>query len=191
MPAIGTFTITLGDTLFPLNTVIRQANGDPVDLATYDSVKFVMEQQDGDAELAETATGVTIHPTQVFTVDTTTSHLKCDAHGVMEGDIIIVATSSALPSGLTAATRYFATEVSTDRFKLETYPGAGPITGLTAGTGTHTFFIVGSAQMDFAAGNVDTAGICHAWFVTIDGSEKKHWPEGNFWYEVKVVELGN
>src|SRR5687768_3837104 len=126
MPSIGTHRITISDTLLPLNTVIRHANGDPVDLSLY-TVTFVMEQEDGTAELAETATGVTAHPTQAFTADTSTSHLKCNAHGVKEGDIVIVASTTTLPTGLTASTRYFARDVSTDRFKVETYPGAGPV----------------------------------------------------------------
>lgn len=193
MPSIGTFRITLGaagDTLLPLNTIIHHANGDPVDLSLY-TVTFVMEEEDGDAELAETATGVTAHPTQAFTVDATTEHLKCNAHGVQIGDVVIVASTTTLPAGLTAATRYFATDVSPDRFKLEAYPGAGPINITDTGTGTHTFYVVGSVQMDFAAANVDTAGIYRGWFITTLSAEKKHWPEGDSWYTIQIVNRGN
>lgn len=79
MPGAGTFRVTIGDTLSPMNTVLRWGNGDPVDLASY-TVKFFMEQVDGTAELAATTTGVTAHPTQTFTASTTTGLLVANPH---------------------------------------------------------------------------------------------------------------
>ena len=190
MPAIGLHTITLGDTLIPLNTVLRWGNGNPVNLAAY-TVAFKMELQDGTAELAETSTGVTANPTQSFTASASTDLLACDDHGVEEGDQIIVANSGgALPTGLAASTRYFAIQVTPNSFALATTP-YGPAIDITgAGSGTNTFYIVGSVQMDFASANVDTAGIYYAWFTLTSSSEKKTLPEGDRWIEVRVVNAG-
>lgn len=189
MSAIGTHTVTVTDTLLPLNAVLKQANGDPYDLANY-TVKAVMELTDGTSELAAATTGVTAHPTQTFTA-ASTGLATCNGHGVQEGDQIVVANSGgALPSGLAASTRYFAVQVNPNTFGLATTPG-GPSVIAGAGTGTHTFYIVGSVQFDFAAGNVDTAQIQRFWFQLSSGSETKHLPEGDRWIEVKVVNLGS
>lgn len=189
MPAVGKHTITLGDILMPLNAVLRWANGDPVNLAAY-TVTAKMEKQDGTAELAETATGVTANPTQTFTA-ASTGLATCNGHGVKEGDQIIVANSGgALPSGLAASTRYFAVNVTPNAFGLAATPsGVSVIAG--AGTGTHTFYVVGSVQFDFDSANVDTAGTYYFWFVLTSGSEKKHLPEGNRHFEIEVVAVGN
>lgn len=191
MPKIGTHTITLNDTLRPLNTVLRWGNGDPVNLADY-TVKFAMEKDDGTVELAATATGVTVHPTQTFTASASTDLLTCNGHGVKHGDQIIVANSGgALPTGLTASTRYFAVQVTPNTFALATEPDGAPIDITGAGTGTQTFYVVGSVQMDFAAAQVDTAGVYYGWFELSSGSETWHLPEGDRWYEIRVVNRGN
>jgi hypothetical protein len=189
--AVGVHTITLGDTLLPLNTILRTGDGDPLDLANY-TVTFKMEQQGGTSELSETSTGVTKHPTQTFTASTSTDLLTCNGHGVKEGDQIVVANSGgALPTGLSASTRYFAVNVTPNAFSLATVPDGAAIDITAAGSGTNTFYIVGSVQMDFAAANVDTAGIYHGWFVLDSGSEDKHMPEGDRHYEIRVVAIGN
>jgi hypothetical protein len=191
MPAIGTHTITLGDTLEPLNTVLRYGNGDPIDLSTA-TLTFEMELEAGTAELAETATGVTAHPTQTFTAEADDDYITCRNHGVQEGDQIVVANSGgALPTGLSASTPYFAVNVTPNKFQLATVPQGAAINLTTDGTGTNTFYVVGSAQMDFAATNVDTLGTYRGWFIRTISTEKKHHPEGNWWYEIRVVGVGN
>lgn len=191
MGAIGTHTVTVGDTLLPLNAVLRHANGDPIDLSAY-TVKAVMELSDGTSELAATETGVTVHPTQTFTAEADDEYLTCRAHGVEEGDQIIVANSGgALPTGLAASTPYFAINVTRNKFQLSTLPD-GPAINITAdGSGTNTFYVVGSVQFDFASTNVDTAQVQRFWFQLSSGAELKHLPEGDRWIEVRVVGLGN
>lgn len=190
MSIVGTHRITIGDILLPMNAVLKLGNGDPIDLSAY-TVAFIMELDDGTSEIAETSTGVTAHPTQAFTVDTTLDLVKCVGHGVEEGDQIIVASTTTLPTGLAASTRYFARDVNPNAFKLEAYPGSGAIDISTAGSGTHTFYVVGSVQMDFAAANVDTAGIYRAWFTLTSSTEKKHMPEGDSYFQVIIVARGN
>lgn len=190
MPAIGTHRITVGDTLLPLLTILRHGNGDPIDLSSY-TVNFKMELVDGTVELASTSTGVTAHPTQTFTAEADDDYLTCRAHGVKEGDQVIVANSGGgLPAGLSASTPYFAVQVTPNKFQLSTLPGGAAINLTTDGTGTNTFYLVGSAQMDFAAGNVDTAQIQRGWWVISSGGETKTLPEGDRWIEVLVVNAG-
>jgi hypothetical protein len=192
MPAIDPpHIITLGDTLEPLKAILVNGSGDPYDLALY-TTRFEMEQEGGTAEITTTATGVTAHPTQAFTVDTSTDEIKCNGHGVKEGDQIVVAnTGGALPAGLVAATRYFAIDVKPNTFRLADYPAGTKKDITAAGTGTHTFYVVGSVQMDFLAANVDTVGNYRAWFTLDSGAELKTLPEGDRWFAVKVVNKGN
>ena len=187
---VGMHTITVGDTLLPLNAVLKDGNGDPYNLASY-TVKFLMEQEDGTAELAETATGVTAHPTQNFTVDTTLDTLKTVGHGVQEGDQLILTTAGTLPTGLAASTRYFTRDVTPNDFKVAASPDGEKIDITAAGSGTHSFYVVGSVQMDFAAANVDTAGLYRGWFTLTSGTETLSIPEGNRYFRIKIVTRGN
>ena len=191
MPAVAVFTVTKDDTLIPINAVLHWGNGDPVELSSY-TVKFLTETEAGVSDLAATTTGVTAHPTQTFTASTTTDLLTCNGHGVKEGDQIIVANSGgALPTGLSASTRYWAVNVTANAFGLATLPD-GPLIDITgAGSGTNTFYIVGSVQMDLPAAAVDTAGTYRAWFTLTSGAETKYMPEGDRWIELRVVEAGN
>lgn len=190
MTAVGVHTVTIGDTLVPLNALLRWANGDPVDLSLY-TVKVFMELEDGTSELAATISGVSAHPTQTFTANATTDLLTCNGHQVQDGDQVILSSSQALPAGLASATRYFATQVSPNSFGLSTFPD-GPLVNITdTGTGTHSFYVVGNVQYDFAAANVDTAQTMRLWFTVTSGSEVKTLPEGDRWFEIRVVSAGN
>lgn len=179
----------IGDTLTKLNLLVV-LNGNPVDLSGY-TVKWEFEEDDGTAITAATSTGVTAHPTQTFTADTTTNQIKCAAHGVEAGQKIVVASSGTLPTGLTASTNYFATEVSPDRFKLEEYPGAGPIDITGAGSGTHTFYVVGSLQYDFLSAEVDEAGLFRAWITLVSSSEIHTFPDDEYGIPIEIKPKGN
>jgi hypothetical protein len=182
----------VGDTLLPLNAVIT-LNGNPVDLSAYSSVKFQMEgDQNGTSEIAETASGVTIHPTQTFTASTTTDLLTCNAHGVKEGDQIVVANSGgALPTGLAAATRYYAVQVTPNSFALATLPSGSPIDITGAGTGTNTFYIVGSVQYSFSSGGVDTVGLYRGWFTIYQSTAVATFPDDELGIPIEIKALGN
>lgn len=185
-----THRITLGDTLLPLNVVLRDGNGDPYNLASY-TVEFAMETETGTEDLAQTSTGVTKHPTQNFTVDTTANLVKCNAHGVQLHDQIVVSTSGTLPAGLAASTRYHARDITPNSFKLAAGPEGEVIDITDTGTGTHSFFVVGSAQMDFASTNVDTAGRYRGWFVLVSATENHHVPHGDQHIGIEIVARGN
>jgi hypothetical protein len=104
---------------------------------------------------------------------------------------VVANTGGALPTGLVAATRYFAIDVKPNTFRLADYPAGTKKDITAAGTGTHTFYVVGSVQMDFLAANVDTVGNYRAWFTLDSGAELKTLPEGDRWFAVKVVNKGN
>jgi hypothetical protein len=191
MSQVGTWTVTVGDTLEPANIVLSNGNDDPYDLASY-TVSVVIEEEDGDSELAETTTGVTKHPTQTFTAEADDDYLTCNGHGLKTHDQVVVANSGgALPTGLAASTRYFVRDVSKNKFRLATIPDGGSIDLTTDGTGTNTFYQVGSVQFDPASANVDTAGRYRFWFVLSSGGEKKHVPEGDRYFRLNVVAIGN
>lgn len=190
MGAIGTHRITVGDTLLPLNTILRDGNGNPIDLTSY-TVKFFMELESGTSELAATSTGVTAHPTQAFTASATTDLLTCNAHGLKEHYQIQVASSGTLPAGLSSSTRYFPVQVNPNSFSVALTPGGAVVDITDAGSGSHTFYIVGSVQYTFLSANVDTAQIQRGWFTLTSGSSVVTLPEGDKWIEVLVVSAGN
>ena len=180
----------LGDTLLPLNAKIV-LNGNPVNLPDY-TVKFKIEQEDGTSVLAETATGVTAHPTQTFTAEADDDYLTCNGHGVKDGDQIIVANSGgALPTGLSASTRYWPINITANRFQLAAFDSGPAINLTTDGTGTNTFYIVGSVQYDFASGTVDEAGQFRGWFTITSGSEYHHFPSDEYGLPIEIKNLGN
>jgi hypothetical protein len=179
----------LSNTLLPLNAIIT-LNGNPVDLASY-TVKYLMETENGTSVLSETATGVTAHPTQTFTASTTTDLLTCVGHGVQENDQIIVASGGTLPTGLAASTRYYAVQVTPNAFALATLPGGAPIDITGAGSGTHTFYIVGSVQYDFAAATVDEAGLFRGWFTITSSTEYHHFPSDEYGIPIEIKAVGN
>jgi hypothetical protein len=191
MPAIGLHTITKGDTLEPLNAVLRYKNGNPINLAAF-TMKARMETDSGTEEIAKTATGVTAHPTQTFTLDSTNNWITCNAHGYEVGDVWIPSTSGSLSgTGLTAAVRYKIIETDVDWFKVSVRNGGAAVTIAGAGTGTHTGYVVGSIQYVFLAANVDTAGTYRFWFARESGSDQWTHPEGDRHIEVRIVEAGN
>jgi hypothetical protein len=180
----------INNTLLPLNAIIT-LNGSPVDLSVY-TVKFLMETDSGTSVLSETATGVTAHPTQTFTASTTTELLTCVGHGVQEGDQIIGANSGgALPTGLSASTRYYAVQVTPNAFSLATLPGGAAIDITAAGSGTNTFYIVGSVQYDFAAATVDEAGLFRGWFTITSSTEYHHFPSDEYGIPIEIKAVGN
>lgn len=179
----NTTKITKGNTLLPLNTVIS-IGGDPVDLSAY-TVKFRMVEEDDTSSVIvnDGTTGITVHPTNTFTASATTDRLTKNAHGLQANDQIIVSNSGgALPTGLAASTRYFPVDISPNAFKVAETPN-GPAIDITgAGTGTHSYYVVGSVQYDWQTGDVDESGRFYAWFKLFSGSEFQHVPyDGASW----------
>lgn len=184
-----TYTRTKGDTRTPLGCILMQ-NGKPVDLAGL-TVTVVIEQEDGDAEQVDTATGVTAHPTFTFTADATNDYIVRNSHLVKTGDQIIVSNSGgALPAGMAASTRYFARDVEDNCFKVALTRNGNVVDITGAGTGTHSFYVVGSVQYDFSTANMNEAGNYWLWFRTSEGGEIDHFPHDGKKLMVTIVDTG-
>lgn len=77
-------------------------------------------------------------PTVAFTADASTDKLTSAAHGLANGDRVLLATTAAdLPAPLAAGTVYYVVSSATNDFKLATTSGGSAINLTDAGTGTH------------------------------------------------------
>jgi len=61
------------------------------------------------------------------------------AHGLLNGNIIQVASAGTLPTGLSASTNYYVVSKTTNNFKLATSSGGSAIVYTNAGSGSHTW----------------------------------------------------
>lgn len=180
-----------GDRLSPLN-VICYLDGNPYDW-TSKTASYVLEEEDG-TSLTEAGT-ITAHPTQTFTAGTGSDEdfLRCVAHGAKNGDQVVLATSGTLPTGLTAATRYYVVNAQPNEFKVSASPNGNPIDITAAsGSGTHTFYIVGSVQIAFGAADVDdTTQPFRLWIVSTSGGLTQHFPDTEKGLTLRIVAEGN
>jgi len=86
--------------------------------------------------------------TSAFTA-ATTGIITDAAHGLLNGDRVVLSTTTTLPAGLATSTVYYVIEATTNTFKLSSVPVAPYLTGNIAapdavvitdtGTGTHTW----------------------------------------------------
>lgn len=60
------------------------------------------------------------------------------AHGLSDGDAVVLSTTGTLPTGLTAGTTYYVTGSTTNSFSLAATAGGTAINTTGAGTGIHT-----------------------------------------------------
>lgn len=166
-------TRLLGDTQKP-TCVICYWRGDPYDW-TNATASFVLEELDGTA-ITEAGT-ITAHPTQTCTLDSTNNWIYCRGHGAKRGNQVVFATSGSLSgSGLTAGTCYIVVEVDGNWIKVSLSSNGVPITIAGAGTGTHTFYIVGSVQIAWATADIDSAEPYKLWIVSTVNSKTLTFP---------------
>jgi len=164
-----TYRTIVGDRARPIFQVLKTAEGTPVDLSS-STVTLTVKTADATGTTKVAAQSATVQPTQTFTADATTNLITANYHKAANGDQVVVSTTGTLPTGLAASTPYFVIEKGPNTFKLATtYDGAEiDITG--AGSGTHSFYIVGSVQYSMAAADVDTAGYYSGkWQETVGG----------------------
>lgn len=176
MNTLITHTRTKGDLRTPLG--IKCLQGDkPLDWSEgTKTAAFFMVDDNGNAKVSSSSTGVTVHPTFEFTVDATTNRILCNDHVVQEGDQVVVSSDDTLPGGLAEDTRYFAVQVTPNAFKLSDVPNGSPIDITSAGSGEHTFYVVGHVQKEFDAADVNTAGDYWAWFTCTEDGETDTFP---------------
>jgi len=185
-----THIVTKGNTRTPIGALLTQG-GKPVDLASLTVQAVIKDAKTKLIVQAATSVGVVKQPTSAFTVDVSSNRIISNDHRVNAGDQVIVSSATTLPGGLAAATRYFARDVEDNSFALA-LTRTGRLTSIAdAGTGTHSYFVVGSVTYDFASGNVSAAGAYWLYFVVTDGSgEKDTFPHDDEKLKVEVVDPG-
>lgn len=75
-----------------------------------------------------------------FTVNVGTDVITLSAHGLLDGTIVHVASTSTLPTGLSANTLYYVRDVTTSTFRLAITSGGVAIDLTGAGSGTHSLY---------------------------------------------------
>ena len=179
------------DTLIPWSFYVADVDGAVLDLSGY-TVKFHAWKDStcpATDLVAETATGVTVQPTKTFTSDITTNiqSLYCVNHGLRVGMQLLLTTTTTLPTGLTLSTRYFVQRINGHNFWLCKQQGGNAIAITDAGTGTHSFAILGHVQYQPQAADVDTVGAFRCELKLYTGSDAKTIPGDNTGIVLKVV----
>lgn len=75
-----------------------------------------------------------------FTAVAATDVITASAHGLTNGDIVTVTSSTTLPGGLSVNTDYYVIEKTDDTFKLSATSGGSAVNITDTGTGTHTWY---------------------------------------------------
>ena len=142
-------------------------------------------------KIIATSTGVTIHPAKSFTFDVTNDWLYSVDHGIVNGDEIELTTTGSLSgTGFAVSTRYFARDVSGHKFRLGLSPSGSAIEVAAAGSGTHSFKIIGSVKYTWAAGDLNTVNTYRAEWQVGDGTDFEVLPaneSGQGGFEIKVI----
>jgi hypothetical protein len=167
-----TWDRTKGATYLPENVLIT-LDGNQMDLSGLTAKVYIVNASDSSDIVANNVTtGITTHPTQTFTASASTDLLTKVAHGVKPNQQVVLSNSGGgLPGGLSASTPYFAVQVNPNTFALALLPDGSPIDITSAGTGTHSFYIVGSLQIDLQSTWVDNTGTFNVFINLYSGSE--------------------
>lgn len=180
-------TVYAGDTLTPFGTTLVQS-GNPTDLSGKTVKVSATDRASKGVVIVETSSNVTAHPTYTFTADATADRIKCVGHTVREGEQVVFSNSGgALPTGLSASTRYFARDVQKNSFKVSEYEGTAAIDITGAGTGTHSFYVVGQVQYDWQTADVSTVRGLWLQFKVYDGSECDTFPNDTEGIQINIV----
>jgi microcystin-dependent protein len=75
-----------------------------------------------------------------FTVDDTTDIITSSTHGLSNGKVIYLRSTTTLPAGLSADTAYYVISSTTNTFQLSLTSGGSAIDITDTGTGTHSWY---------------------------------------------------
>jgi hypothetical protein len=75
-----------------------------------------------------------------FTADASSDTLTSAAHGLEDDEIVYLASTGALPTGLSLNTKYYVVNKATNTFQVSLTKGGSAVDFSTAGTGTLTWF---------------------------------------------------
>jgi hypothetical protein len=163
----------VGDTLLPLNRIIRLGpNRDPVDLSTFGAVKFEIEYRQRHEPVSSHGNRSNDSPDADLHGSATTDLLTCNGHGVNAGDVHRW-RQLAHAADRISREHEIQVQVTPNTFSLSTNPGGAAIDITGAGTGTHTFYIVGSVQYDFSVTAAGTVGNFRGWFTGVTAARSR------------------
>lgn len=177
---------SVGNTRTSLAVILKQG-GFPVDLSGL-TVKVEGDTDAGVAWITETTTGVTAEGTTTFTANASTDKLTASNHKLPAGTQLKLSTTTTLPDGLSDSQFVYVREPEQHKFRVSETPDGPLIDLLDAGSGTHSYAVVGEVKYDFQAADVDTAGTFYLWFNVYSGSEFDTFPCDGQKMQVKVNE---
>ena len=180
-----------GDEREPFARVLLSASGAAVDLTGL-TCKFALDDADDSNIISATSTGVTVQPSKSFTSDTARGVLYCYDHGLQNGDQLKLTNGGgSLPSEYATNTVYYVRRVDAHAFRLVKVGSSSPITVATAGTGTHSFTLLGYINYQWQSGDLSDesqAGADYkAFFKVPDGSGGYDTYPREGWWPVRVA----
>lgn len=81
----------------------------------------------------------------VFTTTNASNQIDATAHGLDDGDVVLLTTNNTLPSGYSANTVYYVITSATNSFQVATAGGGSAVALADDGTGTHNFVQINKA----------------------------------------------
>jgi hypothetical protein len=109
---------------------------------------------------------------KTFTTDYTTGIFTSAGHGYKENHPITVSSTTTLPAGLTAATRYFVKVIDIDTYTVSLTPNGTDVVMTDNGTGTHS-------SVDLEQVTFDKSTMPHMLVPNTDGSFELAQPQWN------------
>jgi hypothetical protein len=156
--------VTQGDTLSRWSAIIWQLNGKPADLSGK-TVKFALDDGSGTDIVVATTVGVTVHPERACEFDATRKRAIDYSHDVEAHYHLMLTTTGVLPPELSTSRRYYPTLIDETSFKLSLTRNGPPINISDAGTGSHSYIVVGSVEYQPSDEAVEDTGDYFAWFI--------------------------
>jgi hypothetical protein len=92
------------------------------------------------------------------------------------GQQVFVSSTTTLPGGLSASTRYYVVNAEDDTFQLSAEHDGDAIDLTSAGSGTHSYAVVGGVQYDLQTADVASARTLFGYFRVYTGSEFERFP---------------
>lgn len=129
----------------------------------------------------------------------TTDIITSNAHGLLDTYEITVSSAGTLPAGLSANTKYYVRDVTTNTFKVSTQRGGAVVDITDTGSGTHTWLKTAMPQGKYIKRYRDrlhnancyigsTAYPYRVYFSSVPSSEVIHWSQGLDFFDVDYSE---
>lgn len=118
----------IGMTTDVVPTKFLELDGSTINITTYEALYDYIGNDYG------LGTGTT------FTADAGTDELTATAHGKSNDDVLELDSTTTLPAGLSADTKYFVISATANTFQVSLTQGGAAVNITDTGTGTHSFY---------------------------------------------------